>query len=153
MLVVLPDLGEARQRGARQQAHVADHPADGPRGVGPARESKEEDLVANAPVDAQEGVRRAHVAFEALAQGAAEEPCDDAAARADAGLVVHDLRDAVAGGVFDGPAEAGDVGRGLALAVFEPVVRVQPGAVAGADEALFKGWGGDRVRVCGRTAI
>lgn len=99
----------------RQQPNIRDERRDSTRGVSAATEAKEEDLIADLPVVAQETVALADVQGDCGACRAADQAVLDAAAGADAGVVEDDLcraRLGVLGGDgagVEGAADAGDV--------------------------------------------
>lgn len=113
ILPILKDLKEELLPLRRQQPNIRDERRDSTSGVGAATEAKEEDLIADLPVVAQEAVALADVQGDGVSRRAADEAVLDAAARADAGVVEDDLRGArlgVCGGDGAGVERAADAG-------------------------------------------
>src|SRR5205085_3753855 len=119
------------ERLAREQAGFADHPAQGPRGVGAAAEAEDVDLVAGHVVGGEEAVAGQDVVEQPEAERSAEDAVD-AVADPDAAEVEHGLLDPrLHGGGVDlhGARDLLDVRDVLAVGAV-------PGAVATDDEAL-----------------
>ncbi|KFX86611.1 hypothetical protein V490_09011 [Pseudogymnoascus sp. VKM F-3557] len=98
-----------------QESNIRNQRRDSTGGVGAATEPKQEDLIPNLPVVAQEAIALADVLGDGGARRAADDAVLDAAARADSRVVEDDLRGARLGGGggdgagVEGAADAGYV--------------------------------------------
>lgn len=80
---------------------------------------------------------------DTVAKGATGEGIRHGASCSNAGLVIDDLNRTIRATAFEGPGEAGNVGRGLRLALLPALVRIHPSSIAADDESfLLAGRGG-----------